>query len=89
MASWLLPAGNENDNSDDIRNPKVDQDDRAYEDGQNGEGARDAEDLEISKKTFDELTSVFPNPIMSTDTILLNEIHELKKMVQDLQKKIG
>jgi hypothetical protein len=65
MASWLLPIGEENDDSDTVRNPKMDREDRAYEDGGVGEnGDERGEELEISKKTFDELTKDFPNPVM-------------------------
>jgi hypothetical protein len=64
MASWLLPVVEENDDTDDIRNPKMDHGDRVYEDGENG--GEGGEELRISKKSFDELTSVFPDPIMAS-----------------------
>jgi len=85
MASWLLPVNDGNDDSDAVRNPKVDREDHVYEDGHNVDG----EGLEISKVSFDQLTKVFPNPVMSNDTLILNEINDLKKMIEDLQKKLN
>jgi hypothetical protein len=58
MASWLLPAIEEDDDSEEVRNPKMEDGDRAYEDGEHEDGK------EISKVSFEELTSVFPNPVM-------------------------
>jgi len=51
MATWLSPLDGDEDDSADVRDPKVNDD----------EQEEDERGMQISKVPFDELTKVFPN----------------------------
>ncbi|KJA29836.1 hypothetical protein HYPSUDRAFT_60682 [Hypholoma sublateritium FD-334 SS-4] len=44
--------------------------------------------LEISKVSFEELVKVFPNTSQSSEAVIVHEINDMKKQLQELLKKL-
>ncbi len=62
MQSWLAPLSDTEEDSEDVRNPKVyPEDDEELDNGNGHEG------LQITRVRFEELTSVFPNAALVGD----------------------
>ncbi|KIJ56958.1 hypothetical protein M422DRAFT_23093 [Sphaerobolus stellatus SS14] len=69
---WFERANGEIDNSDEAKNPEVDD-----EDGR-----------QISKVQFEDLIKVFPNTSMSSDERVLRDIRELKEKLEAFTAKL-
>ncbi|KAL0580084.1 Calcium channel yvc1 [Marasmius crinis-equi] len=72
VENWLQGDDRGDENYPQSRDPEVDED--------NG--------LSISKVPFMELIKVFPNTSMSMDTLLLNEIRELREQLDTIKRKL-
>ncbi|KAF9263703.1 hypothetical protein L218DRAFT_927577 [Marasmius fiardii PR-910] len=70
--NWMQGDDRGDDNYPEIRDPEVD----------------DANGLSISKVPFMELIKVFPNTAISSETLMMNEIRELRERLDAIAQKL-
>ncbi|KAF7792876.1 hypothetical protein EIP86_003977 [Pleurotus ostreatoroseus] len=71
VKDWLANPDQGMDDSPEARDPEVD--------------GEDAERLKISKVPFEELIKVFPDTTHSSEALMLREMAELRKQIQELK----